>query len=291
MRAIYYSGDSVAAEPAAAELVRDEERLLGTSHPLVFPARQLWANSLAALGRYDEAIDAQRATVRRAEAMTDANAERVPVQGSTLAQHLQQAARFGEAEPLAREVNDFFQRSGKASPRSLLARRVLANALLGEGRLPEAQREIDQAIAEAPSIDHFARLPEWAELLASAANVRRVAGDYAGALQFQTQACDLFDKSPGASTPRALRCATERAWILAMQSPQDHGAAAAFDQAAGAYAVALPAQHLARLDLLLLRAELDGAARRPLRVDLAATRAAWRLALGVAPPAHIPFLH
>ena len=239
VRAIFYSGDIVSAEPAAAELVRDEERLLGTSHPLVFPARQLWSNSLAALGRYDAAIDAQRATLRLAEAMKDSNAERIAVQRSTLSQHLLQAARFGEAEPLAREANDFYRNSSKPGTRALLVHRVLANVLLGEGRQADAQREIDQAIAEARHIDNFAKLPEWAELLASAANVRRMAGDYAAALQLQEQACALLDQSPGASTPRALRCATERAWIRAMQAPRDAAAAAAFDQTAGAYAAAI----------------------------------------------------
>ncbi len=290
VRAIFYSGDIVAAEPAAAELVRDEERLLGASHPLVFPARQLWSNSLAALGRYDAAIDTQRATVRRAEAMTDSNEERVAVERATLSQHLLQAARFGEAEPLARQATDFFHSKG-ASKRALLVHRVLANVLLGEGRQAEARREIDQAIVEARSIDRFARLPEWAELLASASNVLRVGGDYAAALPWQEQACELFDKSPGASTPRALRCATERAWIRAMQAPHDPAAAAAFNQAAGVYAAALPAQHVARLDILLLGAELDGAAGRAARADLATSRAAWHLAMGVAPPAHIFFLH
>ncbi len=224
--------------------------------------------------------------------MTDSNAERVAVERSTLSQHLMQAARFSEAEPLARAANGFFHNSKTPGKRALLPHRVLANVLLGEGRQTDARREIDQAIAEARNIDNFARLPEWAELLASASNVLRVGGDYAAALQLQEQACELFDKSPGASTPRALRCATERAWIRAMQAPRDAAAAAAFDDAAGAYAAALPAQHVARLDILLLGAELDIAAGRPVRTDLAAARAAWRLALGGAvPPAQISFLH
>lgn len=291
VRAIFYSGDIFSAEPSAAELVRDEERLLGTSHPLVFPARQLWSHSLAALGRYDAAIDAQRATLRLAEAMKDSNAERVAYQRSTLSQHLLQAARFGEAEALARDANTFFRNSKNPGTRALLAHRVLANVLLGEGRLADAQREIDQAIAEARSINNFARLPEWADLLASAANVHRVRGDYAAALQLQQQACELLDKSPGASTPRALRCATERAWMQARQAPQDPPAAAAFDEAARAYVAVLPAQHVARLDVQLLGGELDDAAGRPARANLTATRDAWRLALGALPPAHIPFLH
>jgi|SRR5450631_112392 len=122
-------------------------------------------------------------------------------------------------------------------------------------------------------------------------HVRRVAGDYTVAVQLQAQACELLDKSPGASTPRALRCATERAWVRAMQVPQNDAAAAAFDQAAGSYAAAVPAHHIARLDIVLLGAELDLAAGRPARTDLAATRAAWRFALGVAPPTRITFLH
>ena len=291
VRAIFYSGDIVSAEPAAAELVRDEERLLGASHPLVFPARQLWSNSLAALGRYEAAIDAQRATLRLAEAMKDPNAERIALARSTLSQHLLQAARFGEAEPLAREANDFLHNSSTPGPRALLVRRVLADILLGEGRQADAEREINQAIIEARSIHDFARLPEWADLLSSASNVRRMAGDYAAALQLQETACELLDKSPGASTPRALRCATERAWMRAMIVPQDPAAAAAFNEAASNYSAALPLQHVARLDVLLLGAELDGAAGRPAREDLAATRAAWRMALGAAPPVHIPFLH
>jgi tetratricopeptide (TPR) repeat protein len=289
VRAIFYSGDIVGAEPAAAELARDEERVLGKSHPLVFPARQLWANSLAALGHYDAAIDTQRETLKLAEAMTDE--ERVAVQRSSLSLHLLHAARYREAEPLAREADEFFHRSSPLGPRAPPARRVLAEVLLGEGRQAEAQREIDQALAEARNIDAFTRLPEWADLLDSASNVRRMAGDYAAAADLREQACALLDKSPGASTPRALRCATERAWLRAMQVPHDDAAAAAFSQAADSYAAALPAQQVARLDMVLLGAELDIAAGRPARTDLAATRAAWRLALGVAPPTRITFLH
>lgn len=291
-RAIMYSGDAVAAEPAAAALVADEERILGERHPLVFPARQLWSHALAGEGRYAEAVEVQRKSVRLAESEPTPSADRIASQRRVLAVQLALAGQYREAEELIRSViATWSSSSGDAVPRRPLARRVLSLALLGEHRLDDAQSEIELAMQEGRRIPHFTTQPDWPVLLESASDVRRVARDYGGALPPREEACALLDHSPGASMPPALRCNAMLTWLRAAHAPEDVRALAAFDAAAATYAAALPPSHIGRLDLVLLRAELDTLRGRPVRTDLGATRDGWKAALGVQPQSPIVILH
>jgi serine/threonine-protein kinase len=187
-RAIFYSGDTAAAEPATAQLVREEEQVLGTSHPLVFPARQLWSNTLAAVGRYAQAIAVARETLQRAESGPDKSAERIPLQRNTLAQRLLQAAQYAQAEPLARASYDDLQKRKGGEARLPPVQRVIADSLLGQGRLAEARHDIDAAVEQGRQIKNFQQTPGWLELLDSQANLLRVAGDYTAALPLRTPA-------------------------------------------------------------------------------------------------------
>jgi len=291
-RAILYSGDAVAAEPAAAALVRDEERILGTGHPLVFPARQLWSQALAGEGRYAEAIDVQRLNVRLAESQASPSSDRIASQRQLLATQLALGVRYHEAEPLARSaIAAWSARGGDPVPRRPLARRALSLALLGEDRVEEAQNEIDLAMAEGRHIPRFTTQPDWPVLLGLAADIRRIKRDYKGALALRRESCTLLDRSPGATTPPALRCTAMLTWLKAALSPLDAAALAGFDAAARSYGDVLPPQHVGRLDLVLLRSELDAAASRPARTDLGTTRSAWSALLGSPPPARIVLLH
>jgi eukaryotic-like serine/threonine-protein kinase len=288
-RAIFYSGDFAAAEPAAAQLVSEEERVLGQAHPLVFPARQLWSNALAALGRYQDAIGVARESFDRAEAQANPSAERISMQRTTLAQRLLQAGQYAQAEPLARASLAYFEEHNeKMSP---LVRRALADSLLGEQRLAEARREMDTAVDRARHFDGFAQTAYWPDYLDSQSNLLRIAGEYAAALEARAEACSRLNRSPGENTPSARRCAALLAWLRAAQSPADESLRAAFDTASQRYAAMLPTEHLARLDLELLGAELDAMAARRSLIDVPRTRAAWQKSLGIEPPAHILFLH
>ena len=291
-RAIFYSGDAAAAEPAAGALVKDEERILGASHPLVFPARQLWSHSLAQLGRYSEAIDVQRRSLELAESQPAPSAERIAGQRQVLAAQLALAGRYREAEPLARQaLAQWGTAESELVPRRPLARRVLGVAMLGQNRLPEAQTELDLAITEGRRLPHYTTQPEWPVLLGSAADVRRLAGDLPGALPLLAESCAVLGHSPGIGSPPALRCMAMLTWLRASAAPRDAAARGGFDSAASAYADALPASHLGRLDLMLLASELDALTGQPAARDLDHARTAWAAIVGSRPPARIAFLH
>jgi tetratricopeptide (TPR) repeat protein len=291
-RAILYSGDADAAEPAAAALVRDEERILGEGHPLAFPARQLWSHALAGEGRYAEAIEVQRKSMKLAESEHMPSADRIASQGQALAVQLALAGQYQEAEPLARAAIAQWTAAGTDPvPRRPLARRVLSLALLGDHRLEEAQTEINLAMAEGRRLPHFTVQPDWPVILGTASDIRRAAHDYAGALSPREESCTILNRSQGATMPPALRCSAMLAWLRAALAPNAARALAAFDAAATAYAAVLPSQHVGRLDLVLLRSELDELGGRPARADVAPTRAAWAAALGLQPPARIVILH
>ncbi|MBS0579167.1 MAG: serine/threonine protein kinase [Proteobacteria bacterium] len=287
-RAIYYSGDYAAALPAVAQLVSEEERVLG-QHALVFPARQLWSNVLAALGHYDEAIAVARVTLARAQAAPQPDAELIAREQLILAQRLQQAARYAEAEPLARAARGYFEaHNTKIEPPT---QRVVAESLLGQNHVMAAKQEMQAAYTLGEQLPGFLQSTYWPDILDSQANLLRVAGEPEAALALRAKACTQLDTSPGAQTPPALRCAALLAWSAAAAAPADAVRRREFDTAAAAYAAALPAGHLARLDLALLGAELDATAGRPPAIDLAATRAAWHRVLGIDPPPRILFLH
>jgi serine/threonine protein kinase len=288
-RAIYYSGDFAAAEPAAALLVGEEERVLGRQHPLVFPARQLWSNTLAALGHYGEGIAVARETFERAQAQANPSAERIAMQRATLAQRLQQAGQYAQSEPLARTSLAYFeQQNEKQTP---LVQRAVADSLLGQHRIAEARTEMAATVERGQHLAGFAQTAAWSDLLDSQSNLLRVQGEYAAALAPRTEACLRLNRSPGAQTAPAQRCAALLAWIRSAQTPTDESLRTAFDSAARTYASLLPPEHLARLDLALLGGELDAMAGRAPSINVPITRAAWQKILGVEPPARIVFLH
>jgi tetratricopeptide (TPR) repeat protein len=287
-RAIFFSGD-FAAEPSAAQLVAEEERIFGKSHPLVFPARQLWSNALAAVGRYDEAVAVARENVNRAQTQVDPSAERIAMNQATLARRLIQSEQYTEAEGVIRAAIGYYdQHNDKQSP---LVHRTLADALMGEHRLADAQLEMRNSLDRGAHISGFVNTFFWPDLLDSQSNVLRVAGEYTAAIAPLTDACTRLNHSPGESSPQAHRCAALLAWMRAAQNPSDVALRAAFERAAQAYAALLPVQHLGRVELPLLGAQLDEMAGKATAVDVPLMRSAWKKILGIEPPAHILFLH
>ncbi len=291
-RAIYYSGDAIAAEPEAAALVADEERVLGTSHPLVFPARQLWAHSLAGVGRYRDAVAVAQQTLTLAEARPAPTPDMLAVQRQILAAQLLHAARYDEAIVLSRQSLEFFDAQGVDYQRSgIIARRVLGLALLGANRIEES-RQVLAALLDLQNrrTDQVAPT-DLADVLMASANFASYTGNLSTALTPLTQACALLERSPGAASVPARRCRAELAWLRAMVAPADRVKTAAFETAAGDYASVLPEAHLGRADLVLLGAQLDVAAGRTARPGLSAAREQWQNILGRAPAERLIELH
>lgn len=289
-RAIYYAGDFIAAEPAAAQLVHDEENMLGRDHPLVFPARQLWSNTLDALGRYGEALDVARETLRRAELAPTPNPERVALSQGTLAKRLLRAARYAEAEPLARSSLSYFEMQAEARESRPPAQQRLAEILLGEGRSAAAREEMDVALQEGERLSGFAQTPNETDLLDARANLLRVTGNLTEAAKLREQVCLRLAKSPGLQTTMSRRCVVELEWVRARLSGRTSNHAA-FDAAAAHYAEALPSEHPGRLDLVLMGSELAAGSGGSPSPEVTAARIAWRKAFGVAAPESVVFLH
>ena len=291
-RAIYYGGDYVTAEPVAAEVVRDEERLLGPQHNLTFPAREIWSHTLAGSGRLAEAVDVQRETLARALAQTPLNPQRIANEQFVLAQHLRRAAQYAQAEPLARAATAFFEHQ-VASPnlKGELARRTLGEVLLGEGHLAEGTALIEAARVAAAQIERVAGSTDEASLLDSLATARRLQADLPAALTLRQSACALFERTSGAAAIASRRCRAEAAWLHAMLAPADPEAVQAFQAASAAYAEMLSPGHVGRLDLVLLSGELAALGGPPPEPALANARRAWRATMGSDAPTHIVFLH
>jgi tetratricopeptide (TPR) repeat protein len=291
-RAIYYAGDFLAAEPVAAEVVRDEERLLGPKHNLTFPAREIWSHTLAGSGRLREAVVAQRETLARAQGQTPPNPQRVANEQYVLAQHLRRAAQYAEAEPLARQAVAFFdQQAPSPNLKGELARRTLGEVLLGEGRLDEGAALIEAARAAAVRIGSVPGSTDEASLLDSLATARRLQADLPAALETREAACAIFERKSGPAAIVARRCRAEAAWLRAMLAPADSAAAQAFQTASAAYAAMLAPGHVGRIDLALLAGELAARRGLPPGAAPASARQAWRAAMGSDAPTHIAMLH
>jgi eukaryotic-like serine/threonine-protein kinase len=291
-RATYYAGDILAAEPVAAEVVRDEERLLGPRHNLTFPAREIWSHTLVASGRLKEAVAVQQETLRRALNQTPPNPQRVANEQYLLAQHLRRAAQYSAAEPLARQALAFFDQQGPGpNLKAELARRTLGEVLLGEGRLDQGVALIEAARAAAERIEHVPGSTDEASLLDSLATARRLQANLPVALELREAACTLFDRRSGPGAIASRRCRAEAAWLRAMLAPANAEAALAFRAASTAYSAMLGPEHVGRLDLALLAGELAASSGQPPKPATSSVRQAWRAAMGSDPPTHIALLH
>ncbi len=289
-RAIYYEGDFLAAEPAAAQLVRDEEKVLGVDHPLVFPARQLWSGTLEGLGRYGEAVAVARETLRRAQLAPTPNPERVALSQGTLAKRLLHAARYAEAEPLARSFLAYSEAQAEGRETRPPARQLLAEILLGEGQTAAASREMDVARQEGEQLSGFSQTPNGTDLLDARANLLRVTGDLTRAAELLAQVCVQLARSPGEQSSSSRRCVAELEWVRSrLAGPASNHTA--FDAAAARYAEVLPPQHPARLDLVLMSGELAAGPGASPSTAVGAAKSAWGKAFGVPPPESIVFLH
>lgn len=286
-----YSGDFANAVAVATPLLVDVQNHLGPAAPLTLYTRELLAQALARLGRYAEAVDMQAALVRqRAEPGTDGGPGAAPAatlqhSRATLGALLAAAGRPEEGLGLLREAVAYFDVATPKSDALRESRRLwLGTALARAGQQEEAAAVLAQAAAHQRHWPNHAQNPRHADVLQMQALVAHWRGQRGAALPLLTQACGIYLQAQGAASPASLRCATHLAWLRGLQPPPQppRQALTDFDRSAQAYLATVPAGHVARAEVQLLRADLLLAAGQTASA-LAARRdgaAAWAQAMG-----------
>ena len=288
-RASHYEGDDRSALPVVQALVPDMERVLGPAHPHTLSARGLLSQALAGSGRYDEAIDVQRASLAR---LSDADPGQRAIDRAVLATHLKRAQRYDEALPLVRQSLAFFEgQSSRPDPSTLFVRRLLGEIEVGAGHVREGTTTLESVREGGLALQGFQDLPDWPAVLGALAVAKRVAGDLPAAARLLEQACTLLAKPPGPPRLAALHCAAERAYVSAMLAPQDVAARAAFATAALAYAERVTPDHPAAVDLAMMQVELDDAAGRGSAADRRKAAGAWQASMHRPWPGRLIELH
>jgi len=287
-RNYHYDGNEEEALRQTRALVPDMERVLGPHHFITRVGRQVMSQALTALGRYDEAIAAQRANL---EGLPASDVEGKAVEQGILAVAYRKASRFAEARDLATQALEKLESPDADPQRRELIRRTLGEAELGLGRLEPGTKLIETARDHVKTIKGHARSADEGATLESLAVAHRLGGDWDGAQDLMTRACDAYRRANRAASAAVLRCDAQQRWVQAMRKPDADAQRQAFADAAARYAAILPADHVARSDLQLMQAELDVRSHRASTVDRQAALGAWQRALHQPWPGHLVFVH
>ncbi len=278
------------AERELQPLVADMDHHIGPQHDRTIKARAMWAQTLAELGRYDQAIDVQRQNLANAMARKSTDGEVVALQQLTVGKIFKLAARPAEGIDFMRAGLTVYD-SKYPQPTWLqeIGRRVLGELLLQDGQIDQGIRTLDLGAERSARIDGYSTNPFYADLLqvrALALNLRpgRQSLDQAIAMLEQAQRID--HAAVGPDNPSSLRCDVHLAWMQALRAPLDPTSAKNFDNAARAYGATVPATHVIHAELALMHAELKsrgatGAASvARTQSEHRAALAAWRSAMG-----------
>ncbi len=165
-----------------------------------------------------------------------------------------------------------------------IGRRLLGELQLQDGQIEASLASFALAMERGERVEGFVATTYHAELLqawAMAFHVRGGLGDAARATDLLGRAHAIFVAALDAGNIAALRCDALLTWIRALSSEAAGTADIAFEEAAGRYAEAMPAGHLARAELLLMRSSL-GRKRGAAEADALETagRSEWRAAVG-----------
>jgi serine/threonine protein kinase len=276
---------TIAGQELAA-LVPEMDGHVGPRHDRTIKARGLWAQTLAELGRYEEAIEIQRANLGFAQTREAIDGDVLSLQRLTLAKLYKGAMRPRDGLPLLREGLAFLD-AKYAQPMWLaeIARRLLGELLLQDGQVALALETLALAEARTQRIDGHASLTPHADLLqakAMALHVRMQDDDAARGDAAIAQAQSIYEAALGPDNPAVLRAAVLHHWWKALGAQNATDAISAFDSAVERYAATLPHGHVASAELLLMRADVlrrrgDPAGARALE---ATGTSAWRDAMG-----------
>ena len=255
-------GEFEAARALLADLVPRYDRHVGAPYDRTAVVRSTYARTLAELGDYAQAVRVQQANVANVAPRAAAEPEAVNLVRLQLVRLLTQAGRAGEAEPLARELLDFFEeRYAEPTRYREAARAYLADAQLALGRRDEGLRTLQMSIDQAARLGAADNPLERANKQLNWAVAARGLPGAAG-LEVAQQACARHLAALGAANPRSRRCRAIEAWLVALAAApaQQASTLAQFVQARERALSALPARHLLRAELLAAEAEV---LRRP----------------------------
>lgn len=293
-RAHYGLAEYAVASQTLTTLVPAMDSHLGPRHDRTLKARALWAQSEAELGHYAQAVAVQRDNLANALARDAVDEDVASLQRLTLAKLLRSAGRHAEGVPLAQQGQTFFD--AKYSQPTWLRERgrwVLAELLVGAGRVDEGLAALDQAARHMAALPGHAQHTAYADVLQSQAlalHLRGRAADATTARTLMAQAEGIHRAALGAASLPARRTQLHRQWLDVLAQPGDGAAAAAFESGAAAWAAAGP---LALGETALMRAEWLARAGRatPAIEERARGAALWQQALGLPWPGRFTGLH
>ena len=284
-RACFGLREFEATQEELVMLLPEMDRHIGSHHDRTIKARSLWAQTLAELGRFDEAIEVQRVNLDAAQTRESIDEELLSQQKLVLAKLYKMAVRPREGLPLLREGLSFLD-AKRQEPIWFgeIARRLLGELLLQDGQVEDALAALDIAAERTERLEGFATNIPYADLLqaqAMALHVRALRDDPVRAVGLLAQAQSIYDQALGSDNLASLRCTALLVWLRALAAVAPGDADAAFTVAADRYEAAVPARHVAQAELQLMRAELQRRRGAAVAQSLEeAGRSEWRKAMG-----------
>ncbi len=285
-RARFNLRDFTTAADELTVLVPEMDGHVGPQHDRTVKARALWAQTLAELGRYGEAIDVQSTNLGHTQVREATDEDVLSLQRLTLAKLYKLAVRPRDGLPLLHEGLAFFD-AKHAAPHWMceIARRLLAELLLEDGQVDAAVETLALAEVRTQQLDGHATHTNYADLLqakALALGVRSQGDDALRADAAIAQAQAIYQEALGPDNPATLRAGVLRRFWQALAPLASSGSRAAFETAAERYATTLPPGHVANAELQLMRAEVlrrggDVSGARTLDAE---GRHGWRDAMG-----------
>lgn len=182
-----------------AEVYEKRRKRYGDTHPLTLGSGGQLASAYNTLGRPAEAEPLLRRSLEAQEARGQGDALEAVVDRVMLGTTLEKLGRYNDAIAMADRA--IASEKGKPSRDTVAARNVRATALFRAGRVQEAKRAWDEALALAPSamgVDH----PNYAAIVASSANADLALGDAQGARRKLEQALAALKGKQGPKHPR-----------------------------------------------------------------------------------------
>ena len=218
-RSRFSTGDIRGLEEDLRELAPQLEKHFGARHDRSIVTVGLWAQTLARVGRFDEAVTLQRGNLERVLARTPVDDELVALGQLQLALVLKFAGRYAAAlapgrlglasyDTLYSEPTNYRER----------ARTIVGEILVGLGRRSEGEALLRAAAANA------ARLGDASSAVGADAQLVLAISTRNAALA--TRACPAIAAGTGSESASSLRCRTIAAWLDALSAAPPERAAA-----------------------------------------------------------------
>ena len=283
-------GDFQSAELELREVLPKLDQHVGVSHDRTLKARSFYAQTLFENGKFSEALEQQERNVANASMRKTLDAEALFTNKFILARLYNATGRFAQAHPLAAEALDFFEKKyDRPNTVREVSRFAYGRALLGLGRLNEADAALVQNQIHFALVPGFLNSPSHALLLQTVAMDKRQLGDYEAALRLLDEAHDIAARtSPTGGLARA-RIEFCRAWVqtlVAIKASLDSADSSllTFRAARDQLLKALRVNHPHHADVKIIEADLLTKAGRISEAEIlrVAGREQYKAILGVA---------